>query len=88
MFWKIDYRNATLNALDAIRMYDEERRDNAMSGYTIEDIKDLAKYREKINKRMDDLEKYGIDWYDAYKLKKWTKEMHKIMDRAHLRNCV
>jgi hypothetical protein len=79
MFWKIDYQNITLNAIDIIKAYNEE----TLSGqrYSSEDIKKLASYSEKIKRRIKGMEKYGIDWYDAYKLRKETDAMRKIMNR-------
>lgn len=85
MCWKLNYRDVVLNAVDVVKIWDANRRDNYMTGYTIDDIKMLASYREKIVNKMENLEKYGIDWIDTYQLKKWSKKMKKIMDRANLR---
>lgn len=83
LFWKIDYRNISLNALDAIRMYEEEifnlSGSNGMTEYDVDDFEELAKYRDKIRSRMETCGRYGMDWYDAYKLRKWTKMMLNIM---------
>lgn len=86
MFWKKeDRRKISIGALDAIKEFEKEKIRNG-SRYNNDEIKELIKYQKKISRRMDDLEKYGIDWYDAYKLKRWTRKMLTIMDRIQLRD--
>lgn len=78
MICKIDYSNVTCDALDTVRVFEEDE----LNGYSVEDIMDLNKYSNKITKRINNIEKYGIDWYDAYKLKKLTKKMRELFAKS------
>jgi aryl-alcohol dehydrogenase-like predicted oxidoreductase len=83
MCWKIDYRDVALNAVDVVKIWDNDKKNSTMTRYTNEDIKVLVSCREKIERKIESLEKYGIDWIDSYQLKRWSRKMKKILDRVH-----